>query len=334
MASLFKKPGLAPSGPQAIKPPVAKLLNEKAGQTGQTGQTGTLMYIGYIIMYILLALIIIAIVMMLMGKKVDLSLFDFRTPYQKIMANSIVFWKPSLQYTNLITDDNAIPGFINESYTILFDCVLFNTRAYKNIWSEEEGPYRHILHRGSNELASTTVGGLLLGGCGPSGNIKDLPPYGLPNFLNPGVFLDPNLNDILIYVDTMNNARESVRVIDIPLDIPFRVAIVIDKLVMEVYINCKLEVTKILHSLPKNVANQWYGLAGASNAEAQIQNLHIWKYALSSTDLGKLCPGLPNFKTKRSICEGSDTPIPPITKKPGDDQIDLGFGQALKKCGQ
>jgi hypothetical protein len=311
MATLFKKPGLQ----EKI---TDKLVNVNTG------------FLGQIVLYILVAIILVAIVLMLLGVKIDYNWFDFRSPYTRVMSRSSVLWKPTFKYTNLTSVPNFIPGFQDNSYTTIIDCVIFNTRAYKSLWTDGDGPYRHIYHRGSNELQTSTLGNVLLSGCGPTGNMSELPPYGLPSRMNPGVFLDPNLNDIIVFVDTDKASRESVRIVDIPLDIPFRIAIVVNKLVLEVYLNCRLEVTKILAQLPKAVENQWYGLAGPAGAQAQIQNLHIWNDPLSSVDIRPLCPGLPLFSAKRPMCEGADTVVPVETAK--EPSINLGFDKAISKC--
>jgi hypothetical protein len=316
MSALFKKPGFS-----------GIMKNTQ-------GSSSIFSTMGYIVLYILVAAIVGFVVVMLLGIKIDLNWFDFRSPYTKVMSRSSWFWKPSTQFANLMTFPNAIPGFQNSSYSTIIDCVLYNSRSYNTIWSGGDGPYRHIYHRGSNELQSSTVKNMLIGGCGAMGNLSELPPYGLPRSMNPGVFLDPNLNDILVFVDTENATRESVRIVDIPLDIPFRIAIIVNHNVLEVYINCKLEVTKIMKNMPRSVENQWYGLAGPASAQAQIMNMHVWKYPLTAGDIRPLCPGLPDFTVKRPICDNADMPVSkekePTTTEPA---IDLGFNKILSKCG-
>jgi hypothetical protein len=138
--------------------------------------------------------------------------------------------------------------------------------------------------------------------------------YGLPKRMNPGIFLDPNVNDILVFVDTLKNGttfRESLRVSDIPLDIPFRIAVIVSKRLLEVYINCKLETTKLLDGDPKEVENIWYGLSGSNSADAQIQNLTIWRHALTIDELSPLCPRqLPTFSAISfpSVCKSDKPP--------------------------
>ena len=313
MSALFKQTGY---------PGIMKNMQVSSGST-----------IAYIFLYILVAIIIVVIILMLLGIKIDYKWFDFRSPYTKIMSRSYLFWPLSTQFTNLSTVPDSIPGFIDNSYTMIIDCIIYNSRSYSALW-KGEGPYRHLYHRGSDDLHSNTIGNLLLGGCSASsgGSNSNIPSNGLPKRMNPGVFIDPNLNDIIVFVDTDHSSRESVRIVDIPLDIPFRIAIVVNKLVLEVYLNCKLEVTKILKSLPKPVENRWFGLSGSAAAQAQIKDMHIWTSPLASSEINPLCPPI-DFTAKRPICEGADTAVKvDKTDKTAKPDINLGFDKALSKC--
>lgn len=313
MASLLRKPGFG-SLPSSMKAPSSGLLTT----------------IGYAVLYILVGAIAIFAGMMLLGIKINLGWFDFRSPYSKSISDSMLVWPPTKQYTNLTTTPTNVPNVSDSSYSATIDCVLYNTRSYNTVWTDGDGPYRHLFHRGSSDLVSSTVTGAIVGGCSASGQSSDLPPQGLPRSMNPGVFLDPNLNDVLIFVDTENASRESVRIVDLPLDRPFQLAVVVNNNVLEVYLNCRLEVTKVLKNRPRAVDNQWFGLAGAAAGQAQIQNLRVWPKPLLSTEINPLCPGLPNFSVKRQICDGSDLPVPAKSAK--EPVIDLGFNAALSKC--
>lgn len=284
-------------------------------------------------LYILVAFFVVVVVFMLMGKTIDtswLSYFDPRPKIWKILGRSSLFWAPSSIFTNLIVPKSkAVVDMYDDIYSMTIENVLYNSRSY----STTEGPYRHILHRGSDELAKTTVGGAVLSGC-LANNSGDLPPFGLPKRMNPGIFLDPNTNDLIIFVDTIHGAdtvRESLRIADIPLDVAARIGVVLNKRVLEVYFNCKLEATKVLQGDPKHVENEWYGLAGPAAAQAQIQNLYVWKEALSADDMRYLCPAIPTFSKERPICSGADTPLPSGGQNP--TKLDLGLGTSLTaKC--
>jgi hypothetical protein len=277
------------------------------------------------IVYIFVALFIAAVIIMVVQPKIDWSFLDPRPKRMQITSRAYTAWDNLFTYTNLQYTGPAV--FDSRQYSVQIDGVLYNTRNY----TTTEGPYRHIMHRGSKELIATTPNGIPLSGCAPAG-VGELPPFGLPARMNPGIFVDPNINDIIVFVDTMNGAtpyRESVRIVDIPLDTPFRIGVVINGQVLEVYLNCKLEVTKILTGIPREIENDWYGISGRANAQAQIQNLMIWTSALGSEDIRSLCPALPTFAGKRPLCEGTDvapSPSPAVDKK----EISLGLGAKIK----
>lgn len=118
--------------------------------------------------------------------------------------------------------------------------------------TDKMGPYRHILHRGTGELMSFLPNSP---GSIPKGR-ADLND-GLPLQMNPGLFLDQYTNDLLVYVDTDPASggqayRESVRINDIPLKKPFYVYVVVHDQILEVYINCRLAVSKFLNGIPRD----------------------------------------------------------------------------------
>jgi len=273
MASLFSAPG--------------QLFNSMRGMDIRTMAT-TFSYQS-VILYLVVFAIIGFIVFMLLGKQFDWRIIDLRPTRMKVLDDAHIFWKTVPISKKLFVSEEDVDDFRENKYTCLMDIVLKNTRPRTggNI-------YRHLYHRGSEDLASPT-----------------LPAYGLPKRMNPGVFLDPTVNDILVYVDTVKNGttfRESLRVSDIPLDIPFRLAVIVSRRLLEVYINCKLETTKLLDGDPKEVENTWYGLAGGSQAEAQLQNLTIWRRPLIIDELTPMCPPkLPVFNSGGQVCQ-SDKP--------------------------
>ena len=138
--------------------------------------------------------------------------------------------------------------------------------------------------------------------------MKQLPnSYGLPKRLNPGIFLDPNTNDIIIFVDTKSKSgdvyRESGRISDIPLDKPLRLSVSVHDKVLEINLNCKLELTKVLAGEPKTVENVLYGLCGNAAAQASLQNLFVWPYALDNGILVDFCPmPFPPFNPPADTC--------------------------------
>jgi hypothetical protein len=154
--------------------------------------------------------------------------------------------------------------------------------------------------------------------------------------MNPGIFLDPNKNDLIIFVDTESGSqsyRESVRIPDIPMDIPFRLSLTLKNQVLNVYLNCRLEITKVLDGVPRSVENRWYGLAGAAAAQAQLQNLYVWRRALQADEAGAACSSPPVFDKKRPLCNSADSVVKPVGNTGTGEQKGMGYGNALDKCG-
>ena len=231
--------------------------------------------LGHVVLVLLIVLVIVFIVMMLMGKKVSLSFLDIRPHRYKVMDGSMTYWKSGTvgKMHNLRAIEDHMPIPSASSYTYHVDVLLSDSRNLRGI----EGPYRHIFHRGSDDLYTPA----------------SAPPYGLPKRMNPGIVLDPNTNDILVFVDTKSQKgdiyRESVRLPDIPLDKPFRLSVSVQDNVLTVNLNCRLEITKVLSGIPRPVEHVLYGLCGSSAAQASIQNLIAWPYALPSKAFDVLC---------------------------------------------
>lgn len=314
MASLFN------TGPGNI------LYAAKNTVRSSTSSTSSF-FSGSILMYILVVAFIALVLLMLYGTRINWSRFDPRPMRWIIQQDSTLNWKPIGPFTNLtIPKNEIITDFEDDTYTMVTEVLLNNSRNY---WTEE-GPYRHIAHRGSDELIQAKTGGIALSGCGISMSNSTLPPFGLPKRMNPGIFLDPNVNDILVFVDTTDKNetfRESVRIKDVPLDIPLRISIVLNRRVLEVYLNCGLEVTKLLSHDPKHVENEWYGIAGAAAAQAQIQNMYLWKRSLPSTDMKYLCPPIVKQFRAKPECPDSaaSTQAPKTTQK-----VNIGFGSHVE----
>lgn len=310
MADLFRNTLSFPSFP---------MRNVSTGGSGFSGTT---------LVYILLgALIIFVVGLMLLNKPVDFSWLDPRPKKMVVTSDAYLLWQLSPFFTNLTVKDSEVPGFLPDEYSINVDAVLKESRVYTG----SDGPWRQILHRGSDELAATTLAGALKASCGSKGANGPLPAYGLPKRMNPGVFLDPNVNDLIVFVDTElggDQFRESVRIKDVPLDTPFRFGIVLKGRVLEVYLNCRLEVSKILKGKPRTVENNWYGLSGAAAAQAQIQNLYIWKRALPADQIVTLCSAPVKFGIDRPICDAGESATLFQKQKPSSGPA-IGYGKSL-----
>jgi len=231
------------------------------------------------LMGVLVVVFVVVVTYLVMGKSV-MDVVRYFTP-NLIPKSTTVYWKskrvwpPSGTTTNLTAYPSQFGTLQDISYSFNMDLVLKETRT-----NATNGIHRHIFHRGSDEYASAT------------------PANVLPRRMNPGVFLDPLTNDLLIFVDTLGGStgyRESLRIADLPLGAPFRLGLALNNRVLDVYIDCRLEETKLLKGTPRTVENRLYGVAGPSSAPVQLQNVYCWDTPLPANDFTALCGKAPDF---------------------------------------
>jgi hypothetical protein len=69
--------------------------------------------------------------------------------------------------------------------------------------------------------------------------------------MNPGVYLYPETNNLLVSIATYNNPKEQVSVSNIPLQKWVHLTVVLNNRTVDVYVNGKLERSKVLAGVPK-----------------------------------------------------------------------------------
>lgn len=253
-----------------------------------------------ILLYVVMGLIAIFIGFMLMNKSVTITgFFAYFVPHSfQVYYNAKYIWPPTGNTRNLVAYKSAIGNsFQDASYSILMECKILDSRTLTS-----QPVHRHIFHRGSDEFSSN-----------PSASTESS-SGNLPRRMNPGVFLDPLTNDLLIFVDTVSSSqsyRESLRIPDIPLKTPFRLGIVVNHRTLDVYINCKLEDTKLLQGTPKPVEMVVYGIAGPNPAPVQLQNVYLWSYGMTTQNMTSLCATAPTFVNTAAVCSTIPPPSAP-----------------------
>jgi hypothetical protein len=213
-----------------------------------------------------------------------------------------VFWTSGADAENLIVPAAESPTVVANTYTVSVQLMIGDSRT------PGLGRFRHILHRGSNPCGLTNA---TSGPTGHSGiQVSDLqdafksdPNYimsGLPDIMNPGLFLDKYKNDLHVFVQTKGKEGdmevlwlESLTIEDLPLATPITVGIICNNKMVEVYINCKLYSTLLLKGTPylPKADNQWFGRYCAYPMSGLVKNLELWSSALSSTDYIQMCRG-------------------------------------------
>jgi hypothetical protein len=243
------------------------------------------------ILYVLAGLVLFMVLLMLFNSQYDVFFQRKTGGINRPMPLATTFWQLKTldnpqDPVNLQITSEDFPMSTPEVYSMSLELNISDTRA-----KDDKGPYRHIIHRGTGELidfVADSPGSIPKG----RGDLND----GLPLQMNPGVFIDPYTNDLVIFVDTdpLNGTgqafRESIRVADVPLKTPFRIHITVHDQILEVYINCRLANTKLLHGTPRAVPNDWYARIGFARSQSTFQNLNLWDSDLYATEIRKLCP--------------------------------------------
>ena len=248
------------------------------------------------ILYIFVAIIFIVICVMLFNSQYDIGISKKPPGINRKLPPSGIFWKIGstknpLDPTNLIVESENFVMTAADTYTMSVEININDTRTIN-----KNGPYRHLLHRGSDEIKTYMPISPEQSG---RGDIND----GLPVQMNPGIFIDKFKNDLIIFIDTdggKESYRESVRIQDAPLNEPFRLLITVHDSTAEIFLNCKLVANKLLKGTPRGVPNNWFGRTGFSKSSAIVQNLILWDTDLYALEIGKLCAKdivLPHEKT-------------------------------------
>lgn len=314
------------------------------GTAAETGSSVLKSFVSKYLVYIIAAVIVVIALAMATRSQIKWEEWipekaKKKIDYAKMDAASYKYWDPTKGIPHnglLVLQADAPPNFRNDVYTLTVELNWLNTRTL-----QKNGPYRHILHRGSSELEPSSDSSPLGIFAKRQGNAQicggsrygPLPERGLPRTLNPGIFADPVTNDLIVFVDVMKGmrpVREEVRIPDIPLDIPFHLCVVLQQRYLEVYVNCRLEVTKVLQGDPVTAENNWYGLCGRAALMAQIQNLKLWKLPLTAYDIYDRCPAI-KFG-QRPMCNYEMEDQKKIEEGPVADDQSLGYGQSLSQC--
>jgi hypothetical protein len=204
-----------------------------------------------------------------------------------VKSQNATFWTDSNSVTALSLSQTELPANFPSrfGYSIMFDTMIFNSRAPMTAGKGAALPYRHLLHRGSNDLGNAGTPA----GCGGGGTPLGGSATGLPQFMNPGFIGDPSTNDIIVFLDT-SAGRESARISNLQLVTSYRIGLVVYQGFFEIYLGCKLLTTQVLKGTPIAInPSGVYALAGPFAMSAKIQNLRLWSTNLPVQQLVTEC---------------------------------------------
>ena len=142
-----------------------------------------------------------------------------------------------------------------------------------------DGQYRHIFHKGNDQINFGTDG-----------------QAGL-NYPNnaPGLYISPNKNALVIIMNSFNKINEQIVIDDIPVKKWVNVVIRCEGRNVDVYINGVLTRRHILDSVPKqNYGDVYVSMNGGF--DGYISQLQYFNYALGVSKLQSIIRDGPNMK--------------------------------------
>jgi hypothetical protein len=144
----------------------------------------------------------------------------------------------------------------------------------------QQGQLRHIFSKGDPTL-NTSKNEFLMSN--------------IPVNNAPGLYIDPNTNNLLVIVNTYNNPIETVEIDDIPINKWVNVIIRCQNTIIDVYINGIITQSMQLSGVPKqNYGDVYSSLNGGFSG--YISNLWYFNSALSSSEIISLVQKGPNMK--------------------------------------
>lgn len=277
-------------------------LTEKLNTATMTGTAGT------VVLVLAIAIGVLILVVVVDNYYPFLPVNPLSGPSAAARAGQTFWSSIDADTQNLIVPAKQSPTTLAAQYTASVQLIIGDSRV------PDQQRFRHILHRGSNPcgLSAQTAGPTGHAGI-QSSDVANMetsePTYtmaGLPQIMNPGIFLDNFKNDIHIFVHTQgieNGAQtlwlESMTIQDVPLNTPITLGIICNGNMLEVYWNCRLYSTMMLRGTPylPKADNQWFGRYCAHPMTGLVKNLQLWPTALTIGDYKSMC-GTGSFKAE------------------------------------
>ena len=159
-----------------------------------------------------------------------------------------------------------------------------------NFVNYKAGEKKHIFNKGSSAKGSGVAGGKL----------NEMAPQNAP-----GLYLDGNVNKLLVVMQTYDDVGEIIEIPDIPLEKWLNIVIRIENRHLDVYVNGTIVVRHEMESVPKqNNGNIHVQENGGFMGEQS--SLRYFNRALTSLEIQRLVQKGPNMSSG-----GVESPFPP-----------------------
>jgi len=156
---------------------------------------------------------------------------------------------------------------------------------YINNYDYNKDKYKCVFYKGNDFYDAKNEGNPLN---------EEVNKYGL-NFPNnsPGVYLAPNMNDLIVFMNTFNTINERVIINDIPINKWVSIIIQVDNKTLDVYVNGTITKSHELHGVPKqNYGQVWLGAQGGF--DGYVSNLWYYPYTLGISKIENIVNSGPN----------------------------------------
>lgn len=147
------------------------------------------------------------------------------------------------------------------------------------------------------------------------GGLAKTPPagemlLGILQQYNLAIALKPDTNDMLVSVLNKDRQMEVAVLPNVPVQIPFRITVVVMERALEVYQNGHLIRTVSYHAPPLDVKGDIFPASGAEANIARYRNLKIWPRILTTPEIREATPPL------ASAADMNGSPIPSSSSCP------------------
>ena len=170
----------------------------------------------------------------------------------------------------------TIPRSNNASDGIEFT---WSVWIYIDNLTTNEGKYKCIFYKGNDYTDNPNA-------------VDDAKGLNFPNNA-PGLYIAPNTNDLVIFMNTFNVINEQIIVNDVPLNKWVNVMIRLEDTTLDIYINGTITKSHKLHGVPKqNYGDVYVGMNGGFSG--YVSNLWYYDYALGTTAIENIVKNGPN----------------------------------------
>jgi hypothetical protein len=166
----------------------------------------------------------------------------------------------------------TVPRSVNASDGIEFT---WSVWIFINNLNDNNGQYRCVFYKGNNNVGSDGL-----------------------NYPNnaPGMYIAPNTNDLVVFMNTFNVINEKITISNIPLNKWINVIIRCQNTTLDVYVNGTITKSQELIGVPKqNYGNVYIGQNNGFSG--YISNLWYYDYALGTTEIQDMVVKGPNTNT-------------------------------------